>query len=309
MDISNKYTRTDLACESGGVPDKTSDSGIRYDEYSQDGIEVGLLTVINEVGEETTGRRKGRYYTINCGRIWLWDEDRIYHVSSVIAEHIVKITEEITGKKITPDFKVLVTGLGNCAITADAVGPNTVDMLTVTRHVKNSNRLIFDSIGCCELSAIKPGVLGQTGIESSELIMGAVEFVKPDVILAIDALAARSCDRLASTVQIADNGIHPGSGIGNRRNAITKETVGVPVIALGVPTVVDSSTLVYDALERAGIDEDDISDELKKVLDNGKSFFVSLKESDVIITDIAGLLSESIEKAFSLNHEFGMMKI
>lgn len=304
MDNSGrKYTRTDLACESGGLPEntKTSDTGISYKEYEDDGIEIGLLTVLNELGEQNTGRRMGRYYTINCGRIWLWDEDKIYHVSSVIASHLSKIAEELTEKKITPDFRVLVTGLGNRAITADAVGPNTVDMLTVTRHVKSSNRLVFDSIGCCEMSAIKPGVLGQTGIESSELIKGAVEFVKPDIILAVDALAARSCDRLASTVQISDNGIHPGSGIGNRRNAITKESVGIPVIALGVPTVVDSSTLVYDALERAGIEENEISEELKKVLDNGKSFFVSLKESDVIITDIAGLLSESIEKAFTVN--------
>lgn len=307
MDNStNKYMRTDLACESGAIPENedTTDTGINYKEYTEDGIEIGLLTVINAQGEKTTGRGIGRYYTINCGKIWLWDETRVFLVSSVIASHITRITEEITQKKITSDFRVLITGLGNREITADAVGPNTVDMLTVTRHVKNSNKLIFDSLGCCEISAIKPGVLGQTGIESSELIKGAVEYVNPDIILAIDALAARSCDRLASTVQIADNGIHPGSGIGNRRSAITKETVGVPVIAIGVPTVVDSSTLVYDALERAGIDENEISNDLKKVLDNGKSFFVSLKESDVILTDIAALLSEAIEKAFTVNKVF-----
>ena len=303
MEIPNNYARTDLACEfprrKSGLP-QGDGTGMNYSEYTENGIEITVLTVEGGEGESASGRRAGKYINIMCGKIWLWDDAKTELISSVIASHIRKTATELTNKTVSPDFRVLVAGLGNCAITADAVGPCTVDKMTVTRHVKSSNRLIYDSIGCCDISAVKPGVLGQTGLESSELIKGAVDFVKPDVIIAVDALAARSCDRLASTVQLSDNGIHPGSGIGNRRSAITLETVGVPVIALGVPTVVDSSALVYDALERAGIGEGDISPPLAQVLENGKSFFVSLKESDIILTEISSLLSRSIETAFTM---------
>ena len=144
-----------------------------------------------------------------------------------------------------------------------------------------------------------PGVLGQTGIETVELIRGAVENAGPDVVLAIDALAARSCERLAATVQLSDNGINPGSGIGNHRKAICRETVGVPVIALGVPTVVNSATLVYDALRQAGIEE--IRPELRQVLENGRSFFVSPKESDVITDRISDLIADAVDMAFTLS--------
>ena len=128
---------------------------------------------------------------------------------------------------------------------------------------------------------------------------GAIGYVRPDVVLIIDALAARSCERLSSTVQISDAGISPGSGVGNHRAAITRETVGVPVIAVGVPTVVDSATLVYDALREAGIEE--IREPLRKVLENGKSFFVSPKESDVITEQVSQVLADAIAMAFTGN--------
>ena len=146
------------------------------------------------------------------------------------------------------------------------------------------------------LSAISPGVLGETGIETLELIRGAVRSVRPDLVIAVDALAARSCSRLATTVQISDSGIVPGSGIGNHRTAITMETLGVPVISVGVPTVVVSSTLVWDALREAGIDE--VSSTLRAVLDNGKRFFVSPKESDLISDAVSELLAGAISEAF-----------
>ena len=139
--------------------------------------------------------------------------------------------------------------------------------------------------------------MGQTGIETLELLQGAVDCVKPDLILAVDALAARSCDRLASTLQISDAGIAPGSGVGNHRAPITREAMGVPVIALGVPTVVNSATLVYDALEQAGIEE--IGAPLQRVLKNGKSFFVSPKDSDVVTEEASRLLSDAIGAAFT----------
>jgi spore protease len=147
------------------------------------------------------------------------------------------------------------------------------------------------------VSALSPGVLGQTGIETAELIKGAVDTVSPDLVVAIDALAAKSVNRLATTIQICDTGITPGSGIGNTKQAINKDTLGVPVIAVGVPTMVSSATLVYDALEKAQVN--DISDELIQVLDNGISFFVTLNETDAVINLLSRILSESIDKAFS----------
>ena len=190
-----------------------------------------------------------------------------------------------------------MAGLGNAELTADAIGPKTVGMLTATRHLREHEGGLYRRLGCSSLSAMAPGVLGQTGIETLELLRGAVRFVRPDIVILVDALAARSCDRLAATVQISDVGISPGSGVGNHRSAITRESLGVPVISVGVPTVVNSATLVYDALTEAGIET--IDDSLHKVLKSGRSFFVSPKESDVITHEVARLLSRSIALAFT----------
>jgi spore protease len=157
---------------------------------------------------------------------------------------------------------------------------------------------LFERLGCCKVSAISPGVLGQTGIETLDIVKGAVSSVHPDLIIAIDALAARSCERLGATVQISDSGISPGSGIGNRRSAISFDTVGVPVMALGVPTVVDSATLVREVLLLSGYKN--ISADIDKILNSGRSFFVSPKECDAMIKCICKLFSTSIGRAFGI---------
>ena len=172
----------------------------------------------------------------------------------------------------------------------------TVSKLTATRHLKEHEPDLYLALGCSSLATVAPGVLGQTGIEALEILRNAVESVHPDLILVIDSLAAGNCQRLATTVQFSNVGIVPGSGVGNHRSAITQETVGVPVISIGVPTVVDSSTLVYDALQLAKIDETD--DSLRKVLENGRSFFVSPKECDVIVSHFSKLISKAIELAY-----------
>ena len=191
------------------------------------------------------------------------------------------MTQRLTKKAIDSALSVLVAGLGNAGLTADAIGPLTVEGLHVTRHLMDADQALYRSLGCSALSAIAPGVLGQTGVETLELLRGAVRAVKPDVVILIDALAARSCDRMAATVQISDVGISPGSGVGNRRAPIDRETLGVPVISIGVPTVVQSATLVWDALQSAGIQE--IDERLEHVLKSGVNFFVSPKESDVCV--------------------------
>ena len=191
---------------------------------------------------------------------------------------------------------VLICGLGNRSITADALGPAVADALVITRHVKLREKKLFDSLFSLEVASFAPGVLAQTGIETEELVRGAVERARPDLVVAIDALAARSAERLMTTVQLCDTGIAPGSGMGNRNGALDRKTLGVPVVAIGVPTVVTSSTLIRDALELGGIDG--ISDALERVLENGRSFFVSPKESDLAIRELSAIIARALNSAF-----------
>jgi spore protease len=244
------------------------------------------------------GKPKGEYVTFFCGEISQFEDEATEKLAALLAKEIRDMCHTLCGRMPDKDFSVLVAGLGNEDITADAIGPRAVRKITATRHLRELDSKLYDIVERCEISALFTGVLGQTGIETVELIRGAAENVRPDLVLAIDALAARGVERLATTVQLCDSGISPGSGVGNTRKAIDRKTVGVPVIALGVPTVVESSTLVYDALERAGIDE--VSEPLREVLENGRRFFVAPKESDIITEKVSALLAMAVDMAFSL---------
>lgn len=286
-----KYiVKTDLACESEVTHDADK-SGTEYSESEANGFKVARLTVKNKLGENLTQKRIGEYVTVFCDLICDIDDEKYDLLTSLICSEIEKLIKNNLSK--VPEC-ILVAGLGNREITADNIGPKTVDRLTVTRHIQEHNKKLFDSFCKIPLCAVAPGVLGQTGIETAEMIGGISMRSKPDVIIAIDALAARSTARLGTTVQISDSGIFPGSGIGNRRNEISKRTLGIPVIAIGVPTVVNSSTLVYDALTRAGHEE--IDKNLEKVLREGESFFVSPRQSDRISDKVSSLLADAINK-------------
>lgn len=294
------YSRSDLACESRGV--EGGGDGLPRDIYMEEKVgdlTVSRLRIRGEAEEAVFGKPRGTYVTVMCGKIWLLGEEEERQLESLLADEIRRMCARVCNKKVDRGFGVLVVGLGNSEITPDAIGPFSVRKLNVTRHLRGIDEKLYDTIGRCEISALFPGVLGQTGIETVELIRGAAENARPDVILAIDALAARSCERLAATVQLSDSGINPGSGIGNHRKAICRETVGAPVIALGVPTVVNSATLVYDVLHRAGIEE--IRPALKEVLENGRSFFVSPKESDVIAERVSDMIANAVDAAFTLS--------
>ncbi len=284
-----EFIRTDLASEAKEAANIENIRGISYRETEVCGVAVSDMKIASEEGSSIIGKPVGRYITVECKKSWLLTDEEKENVITALTDYITELVPK-------GDKSVLVVGLGNRDITPDSLGPRTVDGLIVTRHVKAFNPKLFDSIGQEEIAAIAPGVVGQTGIETLELIRGAVERVKPDVVIAVDALAARSVDRLGSTLQLSDTGISPGSGIGNRRREINRTSIGVPVIAIGVPTVVDSSTLVYDALSKAGIENIDSS--LKSVLENGRSFFVSLKESDVAVAESASLISSALNRAF-----------
>ena len=263
------YSRSDLACESG-VGRLRETAGIQYREEHEKSCRLERMRVLTADCAERLGKPLGTYVTVHCRPIWRLDGEEREEVSAVLAREIRRLC--YPGEGIGERFSVLVAGLGNAEITADAIGPRTVHRLTVTRHLHEYDKRIFRLLGRCQLSALAPGVLGQTGMEAVDLIRGAVQAVRPDVVLAIDALAARSTERLAATVQLSDTGISPGSGIGNRRRAIDRESVGVRVISLGIPTVVDSATLIYDALQKAGIGQ--VDGKLRGVLENHRRFFV-----------------------------------
>ena len=285
------YITTDLAIESRVTEKAGRANGAVYSEREEGGFRIAGLEVTDKRGERETGRARGRYVTVTLGKPWLFGEEETAAARDLLAREIASMA-----RGLSPCGNVLIVGLGNRQLTADALGPSVADGILVTRHIKDRDERLFRSLGGTAVSSFSPGVLGQTGIETLELVRGAVERVKPDLVVAVDALAARGVDRLATTVQICDVGLCPGSGIGNTRQAIDRGSLGVPVLAVGAPTVVNSSTLVRDALSLAGTDK--ISPELESVLENGRSFFVSLKEADVAVSELANLISQAINQAF-----------
>lgn len=286
------YETTDLALEKKSSGTKNKESELLRKE------KIGDATVSEIILYDEEKSKEERYITIEEKALWNKDGQDLDRITDIISYELAELVKKVFGKAPSKDFSILVAGLGNSEITADSIGPLAVKNLTVTRHLKNFEPSIYREIGSCGISAFSPGVLGQTGIESAELILGAVKTSSPDLVIAVDALAARSCERLAAVVQISDSGIRPGSGIGNMRSEISEASLGIPVISIGVPTVVNSSTLVCDVLHSAGINK--IDSEIKKVLESGKSFFVTPKESDIMTKKIAIIIAESIEKAFSL---------
>lgn len=288
------FVCSDLASECGCTTDR---EGIRVSRQQAGDCEIVRVQIKTKEGAAQVGKPCGRYVTVECGDICHLDELAFDEVRRTLAVEIKEMAERMTGKRVGADFSVLVAGLGNADMTPDAVGPETVRRLFITRHLKTSNVLAGLPHALCEIAAFSPGVLGQTGLETQELVQGAVGAAHPDLVIAIDALAARETARLGTTVQLADNGIQPGGGIGCGRRALTRETVGVPVMALGVPTVVNSATLIFDALSVLGVGE---SGEIGELLEAKRGFFVAPKEIDLLVSAAGVLLAAAVEKAFSL---------
>lgn len=245
-----KYSiRTDLALEQKErfESDNVEVQGVVLEESYDEEREIRITTVKieTEKGAKTMGKPVGTYITMEAPNLAVPDEG--YHEE--VSEELMKFLQKFIDKD-KKDYSVLVVGLGNRMVTPDALGPYVADNLNITRHiVKEYGKYAMGEEEVHLISAIVPGVMAQTGMETVEIIRGVVKETEPDIIIAIDALAARSSKRLNRTIQIADTGINPGSGVRNHRNAITEETVGVPVIAIGVPTVVDAATIVNDTME------------------------------------------------------------
>ena len=288
------FSRSDLAAECGFA----GDVGVLTDEREAGGCHILRVHVREEEAAGRLSKPPGHYVTVTCGNVQKLDEAGFARVQRALAVELREMACRMTGKSIGPGFRVLAAGLGNARIMADAVGPETVRRLSVTRHVRRYDGALFSTLGLCEIAAICPGVTGQTGMETVEVVRGAAENVRPDLVVAIDALAARSVERLCGTVQLADTGIHPGSGVGNDRKALNEQTVGFPVLGLGVPTVVEAATLVADAMEAAGMTPD--HNALTGALRGGRGFFVAPGQVDLLVPTVGALLAAAFEKAFSI---------
>ncbi len=282
--------RTDLACEAGR----------KAHTEAEELIPLGTSPVTVARREEEDGHR---YVTLSCGLLSDRSEEELTTLAHLLSRELIAMAETMLGQPITSERRILVVGLGNADMTPDAIGPATARRLTATRHLRSWDEPLFASLDCCELSAMVPGVLGQTGMESAELVRAAVDLVSPDMVVAVDALAARSCRRLASTIQLSDDGIAPGAGIGNHRMALDRISMGVPVLGLGVPTVVDSATLVMDALQEAGLEPASLSTRLEEVLHTGRAFIVAPRDADRLTELACRVLSEAIDRAFGIERE------
>ena len=283
-----------------------------YDEERE--IRITKVKIETEKGARTMGKPVGTYITMEAPNMAVADEEYHREISEELAKYIkelIKIKKE--------DYAVLVVGLGNRQVTPDALGPHVADNLAVTRHiVKECGKYAMGEETAHMTSAIVPGVMAQTGMETLEIVKGIVGEAKPDLVIAVDALAARNSKRLNRTIQIADTGINPGSGVGNHRNGINKDTIGVPVIAIGVPTVVDAATIVNDTMENLiaaletsetlkgvgvvlqGYNATEKYELIKKLISphlNG--MFVTPKDIDETIRQIGYTISEGLNLLFS----------
>ena len=260
--------RTDLALEEKEKfeSDDVEVKGVILEEEYDEEREIQMTRVIiqTEKGARTMGKPVGTYITLEAPNLVVPDESYHREVSVRLAAHVKELMEKM-GFDERQDSSVLVVGLGNRDVTPDALGPNVADQVCVNRHVvKEYGKYAMGMERMNLVSAITPGVMGKTGMETVEIVRGIVEQTHPDLVIAVDALAARNSKRLNRTIQIADTGIHPGSGVGNHRNGLTRESLGVPVIAIGVPTVVDAATIVNDTMENL-IRALETSDSLKGV--------------------------------------------
>lgn len=239
--------RTDLALETQEKmqEDKIDLKGVRCVEEEIDkNLVISTVVIETENGAKTMGKPKGTYITIEAGNMDEEDED--YHRE--ISEQLANVIRRLLPVQ-KEELSVLVVGLGNRAVTPDSLGPRVVDNLYITRHILNEyGRFAFGKEGMNRISSIVPGVMAQTGMESMEIVAAVVKETKPDFVIVVDALAARNTKRLNRTIQVTDTGINPGSGVGNHRHGLNEKSLGVPVIAIGIPTVVDAATIVNDTM-------------------------------------------------------------
>lgn len=286
--------RTDLAMEAAQAAGQIPGVEVLSDEVTP-GVNRTRVTVVNEEGEQALGKKKGVYVTIEAPQLAQGDAEIDENCAKALAHEIRALAGDAIGGA------VLVVGLGNRMVTPDALGPAVCDGVFVTRHIREyAPEGIDERLG--NVSAIAPGVLGITGIETGEVIEGVVEHMKPSLVIAVDSLASRSLERVRTTIQIADTGIAPGAGIGNKRKALDRDSLGVPVLALGVPLVVYAATIAQDLMQTA-MDKTpaDVNARpgIQRLLESmqdveGADMIVTPKEIDKVVADVARVIADAL---------------
>ena len=309
--MSEYNFRTDLADERNELYKKANkiedkiDGVEAIEEKINNNIKLTRVKILDEKGEQALGKRMGTYITIDLKNMKYMGNDEIQSASEVLSKELKAMISE----HIKQEEEILVVGLGNIYVTPDALGPKVINEIDITRHLLKYVPQYLDK-NTRPVSAISPGVLGTTGIETAEILKGIVENVKPKLMIVIDSLASRSMERISSTIQLADTGIVPGAGVDNARKELTKETLGIPVIAIGIPTVVETAVVVNDCLdvfieklqEEAKsndylnkLKEEDNYEEIKEALiPKDFNFIVTPKEIDELIENMKDVVARGI---------------
>ena len=299
--LGSYRVRTDLAVESKEKfeKDNVEIKGVEIHEDYQEKLDLRttVVEIHTESGAKLMEKPKGTYITMEAPNLVVPDEDYHREISKALAGHLCQLLH------LEKEKSILVVGLGNRDITPDALGPRAINNLKITRHiVKEYGKASVGEEKVHLVSSLVPGVMAQTGMETMEIIRGVVEETKPDVVVAIYALAARSMKRLNCTIQITDTGINPGSGVMNHRNGLTMESLGIPVIGIGVPTVVDAATIVHDAIAHLleNLEESEMEEFLGELITPKlHSMYVTPKDVDETIKMLSFTISEGINIAVS----------
>ena len=312
-DMNTLNFRTDLADERTNIFKKSNNitqdiDGIEVSVKEEGNIKITEVRVVNENGANSIGKPIGSYITIDIKKLKVATEEEIENYGNILSNELRKLIDKHASKK----DEILVVGLGNIYVTPDSLGPKVINEIDVTRHILKYMPEVLEE-GTRSVSAISPGVLGTTGMETLEIVNGIVDNVKPKLIIVIDALASRSMDRISSSIQLADTGIVPGAGVGNTRKELSKSTLNIPVIAIGIPTVVDLGTIIDEGLdifisklqEKAEsndylnkLKEQDNYEEIKEALaPNDYNMIVTPKEIDELIENMKDVIARGINYA------------
>ena len=292
-----RQIRTDLAMESAGAMGGRELPGVQISEWETGGVTLTEVKIETDEGARLLGKPVGLYVTLECEGVKRRNVEARRAMSALLGEELARLLPDDNGAP------VLVAGLGNRTVTPDSLGPLTVDRTLVTRHLY-AERPELTRRGMTPVCAVAPGVLGVTGVETSEMVRAIAQAVRPRAVVAVDSLAARAVSRVASTVQLTDTGIRPGSGVGNHRAALTAETLGAPVLAVGVPMVIYAATIARDAFGLLSKDDDSPEheqalDAMAKELLAGSlgEVIVTPREVDDLVSDAAAILAGGINRA------------
>ena len=305
--------RTDLALERNDIYKKQNHieseiDGVKVENENKENVDISRVRIIDEKGEQALGKPIGNYVTLDIKNMKLVDEERIEQVATVLSYELKEVIKE----HVSDTDDILVVGLGNIYVTPDALGPKVVPEIEVTRHILEYMPKAMPE-DTRPVSAISPGVLGITGIETMEILKGIVDNIKPKMLIVIDALASRNIERISSSIQISDTGIVPGAGVNNTRKEISIRTLGIPVIALGIPTVVDLASITNDCidifignLQEKAMSNDvlnelkarDNYEDIKEALNVGEyNMIVTPKEIDELIENMKEIVARGINLA------------